>query len=75
MGMTSWHLIAVALLVLGGTGTVSMLAYRAALGHVEIESLPRRVLARAMWWRDHVARLLGTSVTLAIVGLAALVSG
>lgn len=73
--MTSLQLTALAALVLGGTGIVSMVAYRAALRCVDIQLLPGRISSRAVWWRDHVGSVLGASSILVIVGLAGLVSG
>ncbi|HEY3749420.1 MAG TPA: hypothetical protein VGL80_09490 [Pseudonocardiaceae bacterium] len=72
--MTDLHL-AIAATVLGTAGTVSMIACRAALRYVDIAVLPGRILPRAVWWRDHVRPVLGTSLILVIVGLAGLVSG
>ncbi|HEX5404914.1 MAG TPA: hypothetical protein VFX16_21705 [Pseudonocardiaceae bacterium] len=67
--------LAIAATVLGTAGTVSMIAYLAALRHVDIDVLPGRILPKAVWWRDHVRPVLGTSLVLVIVGLAGLVSG
>jgi hypothetical protein len=67
--------LAIAATVLGTAGIVSMVAYRAALRCVDIDGLPGRILPRAVWWRDHARPVLGTSLILAIVGLAGLVSG
>lgn len=75
MVISGWHAAAVAATVLGGTGVVAMLAYRAALRRVEIDLLPGRILTRALWWRDHLGRVLGTCVVLVLTGLAGLVTG
>jgi hypothetical protein len=66
---------ALAVLVLGAMGFVSMGAYRAALRWVDIQLLPGRIMPRALWWRDHVGSVLGASLVLVVVGLAGLVSG
>jgi hypothetical protein len=71
----SLHLMAVAATVLGGTGAVAMVAYRAALRWVDIDLLPGRILPRAVWWRDHVGPVLATSLLLVVAGLTGLVSG
>jgi hypothetical protein len=73
--MTGLHMTALLVLVLGGMGIVSMVAYRAALRCVDIQLLPGRIMPRAVWWRDHVGSVLGASLILVVVGLAGLVSG
>lgn len=73
--MSGVHAAAIAATVLGVTGIVSMLAYRAALRRVDIDLLPGRIVPRAVWWRDHVGRVLCTSLLLACAGLAGLIGG
>lgn len=70
--MNGIQALATALAVLGGSGVVSMLMYRAALYRVEVESLPGRLVPRALWWRDHVGPVLRTSMTLLLFGLVVL---
>jgi hypothetical protein len=73
--VTNLHVTALGALVVGCTGVVSMVAYRAALRCVDIQLLPGRIVVRAVWWRDHVGSVLGASSILVIVGLIGLVSG
>ncbi|HEX3593283.1 MAG TPA: hypothetical protein VHV74_26970 [Pseudonocardiaceae bacterium] len=73
--MNGMHAAATAATVLGSTGVVSMVAYRAALRHVDVDLLPGRIMPRAVWWRDHVGRVLCTSLLLVFAGLTVLVSG
>jgi hypothetical protein len=71
----SMHVLAIAAAVLGLTGVVAMVAYRAALRQVDVDLLPGRILPRAVWWRDHLGPVLIGSLVLVLAGLTGLVSG
>ncbi len=64
--------IATALMVVGATGTASMLAYQVALRSFDVDLLPEPLIARVRWWRGHLAAALGVSAGLLLIGLAGL---
>lgn len=64
--------LAIALVVCGATGTVSLVVYQAAVKSFAVDFLPASLAARVRWWRDHSAAALGVSVFLLLLGLAGL---
>lgn len=71
---TVWHGLALAATVLGGSGTVSVVACRLALRGVDMTLLPGAVGPRARWWNEHQPTVFATSVVLLGLGVAGLVT-
>ena len=69
---TEVHQLATALVVVGTTGTVSMVVYQAAATSFAVDLLPAALVTRVLWWRDHSTAALGVSVVLLLLGLAGL---
>lgn len=66
------HLIAVAAVVLGATGSVSIAACRTALHDMDLAMVPQHLMPRVRWWRAHAAPALHASLTMLIAGMAGL---
>jgi hypothetical protein len=66
------HLIAVAAVVLGATGTISIATCRSALRCLDLAMVPQHLMPRVRWWRAHAAPALHTSLTMLIAGMAGL---
>lgn len=69
------HLIAVAAVVLGAAGTLSVATCRTALRCLDVAMVPRQLMPRVRWWRTHAAPAMHASLTMLIAGLAALLIG
>jgi uncharacterized iron-regulated membrane protein len=67
------HLVAVAAVVLGVTGTLSIAA--CALSSLDLAMVPRHLMPRVLWWRAHAAPAMHASLTVLIAGLAGLLIG
>jgi hypothetical protein len=61
--------IATALVVLGTTGTMSMLTYQVAVKSSAAELLPVAAATRVRWWSDHLLAALCVSVAVLLIGL------
>lgn len=72
--MTIDHTIATAVLILGLTGTLAMLAYRLATQYADLRVVPVRLMARAHWWSHRTTSVLEASVLLLAVGIIGLVT-
>ena len=67
------HLVAVAAVVLGTTGTVSIGACRLCV--LDLAMVPRHLMPRVLWWRAHAAPAMQASVTVLMAGLLGLLIG
>jgi uncharacterized iron-regulated membrane protein len=67
------HAVLVALTILGITGLVSLIIYRAVMRWVEVDSLPRSLRGRVRWWNRHSSCVLVVSLLLAVLGVAGLI--
>ena len=67
------HLLALAATVLGATGTLAVVACRAALRWLVVGLVPTHLMTRVRWWRGHHGRAaLHASTTVMVLGLVGL---
>ncbi|HWC83153.1 MAG TPA: hypothetical protein VG756_24620 [Pseudonocardiaceae bacterium] len=69
------HALAVDLVVLGATGVLAMLLYRAAIRYGDLDHGPAWAMARIRWWSRHAAGALTASGLILAAGVLTLVLG